>query len=160
MWAGSSSRRVSSSSRVAGGMGVSCNRCETDADCADPGTLTPFCGAVWPARACVACRTDADCGDRTPFCSSTGSCIECRAALGDEDCPGTRRCGRSQLSPRIEGVCQICLEDADCPLEYPTCFAGICRAEDGRTLQCRTDEDCFGGAVCSDSAGEMLCGAP
>lgn len=113
------------------------------------------------ALACEACVQAAACSGANVCHPATGECVR-PCADGPPQCPGSlfcspldvcvectsdAQCTRDDDEPRCDvqrGVCVECLTNVDCtddPFERPACLPnGECG--------CRSDADCFGGAIC------------
>ncbi len=139
-----------------------CFGCERNSDCLQPGTICCDNACV-PTDASFQCE---GCGER---CSPTAAdrCVEVdrfaeppvRCACGDDGAPcagATPYC--------VDGACEECRNDADCPANRTRCFDGVCRecnpADHG---PCGADQLCcdFRCRATGPAAGEQCeaCGA-
>lgn len=110
---------------------VLCVACVKDDNCQAP---TPKCN-VSKNQCESACQKDGDCANNQ-FCVQ-GQCVSCRDRNDCQD-PQLPRC--------VSGTCQ-CLNDKDCPGEFP-----VCSDSGKRCVECQKNGDCSAGfPVCSVS---------
>jgi peptidoglycan-associated lipoprotein len=101
-------------------------------------TFRNLCKVLAWTAACVFLLSIAAVGCRPPF-------PQCRS---DDDCKAEK--GNSTLLVCVNGQCQECAKDADCPKERPKC-------KDARCVECLEDKDCPEGKLCKDNQCKYEC---